>query len=96
MDPGESQNLSLRKQAKLTYNLISPMQRTAGTFEYVDLSIWEIGQVYEHVGSCRFQGPPALCGCVAAACGASATSEKNTPLDFWNMYFVDVVILKRF
>ncbi len=31
---------------------------------------------------CRFQGPPALCGCVAAACGASVTSEKNTPLDF--------------
>jgi len=31
------------------------------------------------------------------ACGASATSEKNTPLEFWSMHFmnfVDVVIVE--
>ena len=31
---------------------------------------------------CRFQGPPALCVCVAAACGASAPSEKTLPWIF--------------
>jgi len=29
-----------------------------------------------HLLFCRFHGLPALCVCVAAACGASATSEK--------------------
>ena len=35
----------------------------------------------------------ALCGCVAAGCGASATSEKKTPLCVWSMYLVGVAIL---
>ena len=30
----------------------------------------------------RFQSLPALCVCVAAACGASATSEKTRPWNF--------------
>ena len=30
----------------------------------------------------RFQGLPELCVCVATACSASATSEKNTPWMF--------------
>ena len=33
---------------------------------------------------------------VAAACGASATSEKNTPLEFWSVYLVDFVDFCRF
>ena len=45
--------------------------------------------------SYRFHGLPALCVCVRAACGASATSEKTHP-GFWNMYFVDFVMFKRF
>ena len=40
--------------------------------------------------------PQALCVCVAAACGASATSNKNTPLDFVSMYLVDFVIFNDF
>ena len=28
---------------------------------------------------CRFQGPPALSVCVAAACGAAVTSAKTRP-----------------
>jgi len=42
---------------------------------------------------CCFQGLPAGCVCVRAACGASATSEKKTPLDFgtcvlWMLWFL--------
>ena len=33
----------------------------------------------EHNIFCQFWGLPALCVCVAAACGASATSEKTHP-----------------
>ena len=43
-----------------------------------------------------FRLPQALCGCVAAACGASAPSEQNTPLDFWSMYLADFVIFNDF
>ena len=32
---------------------------------------------------------PALCVCVAAACGASATSEKHVP-GFWELDLVDL------
>jgi len=35
------------------------------------------------------------CICVAAACGVSATSTKNTPLDFGNMCFADFVIFPQ-
>ena len=46
-------------------------------------------RIYEYVVSFhRFQAPQALGGCVAAACSSSAPSEKNTPLEFWNMYLV--------
>ena len=31
---------------------------------------------------CRFHSLPALCICVAAACGTSATSEKRHPWSF--------------
>ena len=41
-------------------------------------------------------GSPALCVCVAAACGASAPSEKNMALDFWSMYLADFVIFNDF
>ena len=41
---------------------------------------------------CPFQVLPALCVWVAAACVASVTSEKNTPLEFWSLYLVDFVI----
>ena len=37
---------------------------------------------------------PALCVCVAVATGIC--SWKNTPLDVWNMYFVEFVIVKQF
>ena len=43
-----------------------------------------------------FRAPQALCGCVTAACGASATSNKNTPLDFGSMCLVDLVNFHRF
>ena len=45
---------------------------------------------------CRFHGLPALCVCVAAACGALATSEKSTPLIFWSMHLADFVIFNDF
>ena len=42
---------------------------------------------------CWFQGLPALCVCVRAACGALATSKKNTPLHLgtcilWMLWFL--------
>jgi len=40
--------------------------------------------------------PPALCGCVAAPCGASAPSNKNTPLDVWSVHLVDFVMFNDF
>jgi len=46
--------------------------------------------------SYQFHGLPAGCVCVAAACGASATSKKNTPLDFGNMPFMDFVVFCDF
>ena len=45
---------------------------------------------------CRFQGPPALCVCVRAACGAAATSENTHTLEFGSMYLVEFVICLRF
>ena len=39
--------------------------------------------------SYQFQGLPAGCVCVRAACGASATSKKHAP-GFWNLDFVTV------
>ena len=38
----------------------------------------------------QFQGPQALCGCVAAACGASAPSKKHAP-GFLSTYIVNFV-----
>jgi len=52
--------------------------------------------IIKNIHVCRFRGLPTGCVCVRAACGASATSEKNTPLDFWSMYLVDFVILGQF
>ena len=46
--------------------------------------------------NCRFQDPQPLWVCVAAACGASAPSDKNTPLDFWSMYLADFVVFNDF
>jgi len=43
--------------------------------------------------SYRFRSLPAGCVCVRAARGASAISEKNTPLELWNMYFMDLWFL---
>ena len=49
----------------------------------------EISYVFGIDIVCRFQGLPALCVCVAAACGASATSTKHA-LECRSMYLVDV------
>ena len=52
----------------------APMPISPFSFlNFEKLTFWEI-DVF-----CRFQGPTALCVCVAAACGASAPSEKHTP-----------------
>ena len=40
---------------------------------------------------CGFQDHQALCVCVAAATGAFVTSKK-TQLDFWSMYFVNLLL----
>jgi len=45
------------------------------------LEFWSMYLV-DFVDFCRFRGPLALCVCVAAACGASATSEKTLPWIF--------------
>ena len=37
--------------------------------------------------------PPAV---VYVPAAGAVFSSKNTPLDFWNMYFVDFVISERF
>jgi len=50
---------------------------------------------YKSEAVCKFQGPKALCVCVAAAAGAFR-SRKTRPLCFWNMYLMDVVTLHRF
>jgi hypothetical protein len=45
---------------------------------------------------CRFQGLPAGCVCVAAACGASATSEKTRPWNFGAYILWILSILSNF
>ena len=43
----------------------------------------------------RFQSLPALCSCVTAACGASATSEKHA-MEVWSMHLADLYFVNDF
>ena len=62
------------------------------TFEHVDCSVLEIGQVYEHVVFAGFR-VPQHCASVSQLPTALRCPPKSTPLDFLSMYLVDVVDL---